>query len=132
MITRITYALDRCLLDRRKRNMDTIPKSHPKLTPQRISALSKLAKKLDHEEGESIKAKGRAAFARHEMIQTVIAALKAARQAQGLSLSEIGERSGIGKANLSRLENDAAPNPTWDTIARYAESVGRKLQLKIR
>jgi DNA-binding XRE family transcriptional regulator len=112
--------------------MDAIRKSHPKITPARIAALSKLAKKIDREEADSIKAKGAAVFARHEIIQTVIAALKAARQEQGLSLSEIGERSGIGKANLSRLENDAAPNPTWDTIARYADSVGRKLQVKIR
>ncbi len=112
--------------------MDTIRKTHPKMMPQRIAALSKLAKKIDREESDSIKKRGRAVFARHEMIQTVIAALKAARQAQGLSLAQIGELSGIGKANLSRLENDAAPNPTWDTIARYAESVGRKLQVKVR
>jgi transcriptional regulator with XRE-family HTH domain len=58
--------------------------------------------------------------------------LKAARLQQGLSLTEVGERSGIGKANLSRLENDASPNPTWDTIIRYAESVGRKLEVNLR
>ena len=62
----------------------------------------------------------------------MIAALKAARQSQGLSLAEVGEKSGIGKANLSRLENDAAPNPTWDTITRYADSVGRKLQVSVQ
>jgi hypothetical protein len=112
--------------------MNKSPKSHPKLTPERIAELSELARKIDREEGDSIKAKGRAVFARHEMIQQVIAALKAARQAQGLSLAEVGERSGIGKANLSRLENDVSPNPTWDTIARYAVSVGRKLEVTVR
>jgi transcriptional regulator with XRE-family HTH domain len=65
-------------------------------------------------------------------MQGVIAALKAARQAQGLSLAEVGEKSGIGKANLSRLENDSSPNPTWDTITRYADSVGRRLQMKVQ
>ena len=112
--------------------MNTTRKSHPKMTPERIAELSKLAKKIDREERDSIKAKGRAIFARHEMMQKVIGALKAARQAQGLSLAEVGERSGIGKANLSRLENDASPNPTWDTIARYAESVGRKLEVTVQ
>jgi DNA-binding XRE family transcriptional regulator len=112
--------------------MDTIRKSRPKMTPQRVAALSKLAKKIDREEGDLIKAKGRAVFARHAAMQQVIALLKAARLEQGLSLAEVGESSGIGKANLSRLENDASPNPTWDTIARYAESVGRRLQVSVR
>jgi DNA-binding XRE family transcriptional regulator len=107
-------------------------KTHPKLTPERIVQLSKLARKIDAEEGESIKAKGRKAFARHEIMRKIIASLRHARQAQGLSLAEVGEKSGIGKANLSRLENDAAPNPTWDTIARYADSVGRKLDVSVR
>jgi DNA-binding phage protein len=111
--------------------MKSSQKSHPKMTPQRIAVLSKLAVQIDRKEMESIKGKGRAAFARHEAMQQVIAALKAARQARGLSLAEVGEKSGIGKANLSRLENDASPNPTWDTIARYAESVGRKLQMSV-
>ena len=112
--------------------MDTTRKTHPKMTPERVAELAKLAKRIDREEAEQIKSKGRAVFARHEAIQKVIAALKAARQAQGLSLAEVGERSGIGKANLSRLENDALPNPTWDTIMRYAESVKRKLRVSVR
>jgi len=112
--------------------MHTRRKSHPKLTTARIAHLSKLAKKIDRDEGEAIKAKGRAVFARYEAMQRLIAALKAARQAQGLSLAQVGERSGIGKENVSRLENLALPNPTWDTIWRYAESVGRKLKVRVQ
>ena len=112
--------------------MDTVRKTHPKITPERIAELAKRARNIDRDEGDQIKARGRAIFAHHESLQEVIAALKAARQAQGLSLAEVGERSGIGKANLSRLENDTSPNPTWDTIARYAESVGRKLRVNVQ
>jgi len=112
--------------------MPSTRKTHPKITPARISELSRLARKIDREEADLIKAKGRASFARHEAMQSVIAQLKAARQGQGLSLAEVGEKSGIGKANLSRLENDATPNPTWDTIARYAESVGRRLRVRVQ
>jgi DNA-binding phage protein len=112
--------------------MNTTRKTHPKLTPQRIAELSRLAKRIDREEAHAIKAKGRSAFARHQAMQKLIAALKAARQAQGLSLAEVGEKSGIGKANLSRLENDTSPNPTWDTIVRYAEAVGRQLDVTVR
>ena len=112
--------------------MDTTRKAHPKITPRRIAELSKLAKTIDREEGQAIRSKGRATFARHEAMVQVIAALKAARESQHLSLSDVGDRSGIGKANLSRLENDASPNPTWDTLARYAESVGRKLRVSVQ
>jgi DNA-binding XRE family transcriptional regulator len=111
--------------------MKTIRRTHPKMTPRRIGQLSKLATKIDRDEGEQIKAKGRAFFAHYEVMQRVIATLRAARQEQGLSLAEVGEKSGIGKANLSRLENDVSPNPTWDTIMRYAASVGRKLQVRV-
>jgi hypothetical protein len=65
--------------------MNTARKTHPKLTPERIAELSRLAKKIDREERDSIKAKGHAVFSRHEMMQQVIAALKTAGQAQGLS-----------------------------------------------
>jgi transcriptional regulator with XRE-family HTH domain len=50
---------------------------------------------------------------------------------RGLSLADVGKKSGIGNANLSGLENDASPNPTWDTIVRHAESVGRKVQMRV-
>lgn len=112
--------------------MPTTRKTPPKITPQRIAELSRLAKKIDREEAEQIKAKGRVIFTDYEALQNLIGQLKAARQAQGLSLAQVGEKSGIGKANLSRLENDAAPNPTWDTIARYAASVGRKLRVSVQ
>jgi hypothetical protein len=32
-----------------------------------------------------------------------------------------GDRTGIEKGNLSRLENVANPNPTFDTLTRYAD-----------
>lgn len=105
----------------------TIRKTHPLLTPQRLAELAELAKKIDREEGEEIKAKGRAIFDRHEAIVNLISGLKAARIEKGLTLETVGEKSGIGKANVSRLENDRRPNPTWDTLARYAEAVGKSL-----
>jgi hypothetical protein len=63
--------------------MQTARKTHPKMTRQRIAELAALAKKIDGEERESIKAKARAVFAHHELLQNLIASLKAARQARG-------------------------------------------------
>jgi DNA-binding XRE family transcriptional regulator len=61
-----------------------------------------------------------------ELRQALIA-LKKAREAAGLSLADVAERSGIDKAALSRLENGVHDNPTVETLMRYAAAVGKKL-----
>ncbi|MBX9628286.1 MAG: helix-turn-helix transcriptional regulator [Gemmataceae bacterium] len=53
--------------------------------------------------------------------------LKKAREAAGLSLADVAERSGMDKAALSRLENSVQDNPTVETLSRYAAAVGKKL-----
>lgn len=53
--------------------------------------------------------------------------LKKTREAAGLSLADVAERSGIDKAALSRLENGVHDNPTVDTLMRYAAALGKKL-----
>lgn len=55
--------------------------------------------------------------------------LKDERVRQGLSLSDIQQRTGIDPPNLSRLENDAGANPTMATLTRYAEALGKKLMI---
>lgn len=58
-------------------------------------------------------------------------ALKRERESRGLTLTEVAERSGIDKANLSRLENDPQPNPTLDTLSRIAQAIGVKLTIAV-
>ena len=53
--------------------------------------------------------------------------LKRTREAAGLSLADVAERSGIDKSALSRLENGIHDNPTVETLMRYAAAVGKKL-----
>lgn len=108
--------------------------SHPAITPARLAEFARDAAKIDAEEAESLKARARAHVAAKRAAATlqtgvvsIVAALKTARVEQGLTLEEVGERSGIQKASLSRLENDPEPNPTWDTLARYAAAVGRRI-----
>ena len=57
--------------------------------------------------------------------------LKRARQERGLSLSEIARRSGIDLASLSRLEGGKNPNPTFETLSRYADALGLRLELSL-
>jgi DNA-binding Xre family transcriptional regulator len=55
--------------------------------------------------------------------------LKDERVRQGLSLTDIQQRTGIDPPNLSRLENDVDANPTMTTLTRYAEALGKKLMI---
>jgi len=60
-------------------------------------------------------------------LRQVLAALRAERERQGLSLADINQRTGIDRAALSRLENNEAANPTLNTLERYADAVGKQM-----
>jgi DNA-binding XRE family transcriptional regulator len=60
-------------------------------------------------------------------LRVALAALKKAREAAGLSLADVAERSGIDRAALSRLENGIHENPTIETLLRYASALGKRL-----
>ena len=44
-------------------------------------------------------------------------------------MAEVSARCGIDQPALSRLENGHTPNPTLDTLWRYAAAVGKRLVL---
>ncbi len=58
-----------------------------------------------------------------------IGGLREQREQAGLSLADVAERSGIDKAALSRLETGWQPNPTLNTLVRYARAIGKRLVL---
>ena len=60
-------------------------------------------------------------------LRQILAALRAERERQGLSLADIQDRTGIDRAALSRLENNEEANPTLSTLERYAEAIGRQM-----
>ncbi|HWB53304.1 MAG TPA: helix-turn-helix transcriptional regulator [Tepidisphaeraceae bacterium] len=101
--------------------------SHPKITPARLAQMRTLRAKIDREEKREILAKGRGAFARYEKIRQTISGLNALRERRHLTLEQLAERTGIGKANLSRLFNQKHPNPTIDTLLRISEAVDYEL-----
>jgi ribosome-binding protein aMBF1 (putative translation factor) len=51
--------------------------------------------------------------------------LRRERERLGLSLTDVAERAKIDKAALSRLENGQQLNPTVNTLARYAQALGK-------
>jgi hypothetical protein len=62
---------------------------------------------------------------------SAVAKLKRERQRQGLTLSEVSDRSGLDIGLLSRLENGKIVNPTLATLWRYADALGRTVTLDI-
>lgn len=57
--------------------------------------------------------------------------LKGERHAQGLSLADMQERTGMSRSAISRLENDESANPTIETLTRYAEALGKRISITL-
>ena len=65
-------------------------------------------------------------------LRQCIAELKKAREAGGLTLATVAEKTGLAVETLCRLETGALTNPTWKTLGLYAAAVGKRLELKAR
>lgn len=62
-----------------------------------------------------------------DQMDELLKQLKSAREERGMSLADVTERTGMDRSALSKLENGQRPNPTVDTLVRYAEVVGKRL-----
>jgi ribosome-binding protein aMBF1 (putative translation factor) len=56
-----------------------------------------------------------------------LAALRIERERQGLSLTDMQERTRIDRATISKLERGEIPNPTVGTLRTYAAALGKRL-----
>src|SRR5882762_8902128 len=73
-------------------------------------------------------------IARHherDRLHELLAQLKAAREAKGLSLADMTELTGMDRSALSKLETGQRANPTVETLVRYAEAVGKRLVVSL-
>ena len=94
-----------------------------------------MREKLDAERDEII-----AEARRHKRVHETVTAelreafriLKKERQAQGLSLADMQDRTGMSRSAISRLENDDSANPTIETLTRYAEALDKKLAITLK
>jgi DNA-binding Xre family transcriptional regulator len=60
-------------------------------------------------------------------LASTLTALRAERERQGLSLSDVSERSGIDRATISKLETGEVPNPTVSTLRALARALNKRL-----
>ena len=61
-----------------------------------------------------------------ELIEA-LAGLRRERERQGLSLTDMAERTGIDRATISKLETGKIGNPTIGTLRTYAKALGHRL-----
>jgi len=72
----------------------------------------------------------RAEYDRLGPIFAVVGEMIEARQAAGLTQTEIATRMGTSQSVVARLEN-ARHMPTFEMIARYAAAIGRRLDIHL-
>src|SRR5215207_10184779 len=104
------------------------------LTPEQLAEIQAAREKFQRERPtmEQLVASGDAA---HEPIpqgvylelRALLTALRKEREKAGLSLADLSERTGMDRAALSRLETGQVPNPTVDTVLRYATGLGKRV-----
>ena len=66
-----------------------------------------------------------------DQVDELLKQLKAAREEKGLSLADLTEATGMDRSALSKLETGRRPNPTVETLVRYAEAVGKRLVVSL-
>ena len=108
---------------------------HRELTPEERQRWNRAVKETESEKEELLAEGRRLKAARAKVnvaVREAMKALKRERQAQGLSLSDVERRTGIGRAALSRLENQTELNPTFVTLTRYAEALGKEVVVNFK
>jgi predicted transcriptional regulator len=108
---------------------------HRELTPEEKRRWNRAVKETEGEKEELLAEGRRLKAARAKVnvaVREAMKALKRERQAQGLSLSDVERRTGIGRAALSRLENQTELNPTVVTLTRYAEALGKEVVVNFK
>lgn len=66
-----------------------------------------------------------------DKLEDVLKQLRAAREQKGMSVVDVSDRTGMDPSVLSKLETDERPNPTLDTLVRYADAVGLRLEMSL-
>ena len=66
-----------------------------------------------------------------DQLGELLTQLKTAREERGLSLSDLTDLTGMDRSAISKLETGQRPNPTVETLVRYAEAVGKHLVVSL-
>jgi DNA-binding XRE family transcriptional regulator len=101
-----------------------------RLTPEEAAKYRNIRKEIAEELPE-LTARHHERLAAFDQLAELLKQLKAAREDRGLSLSDLTELTGMDRSALSKLETGQRPNPTLETLVRYAEAVGKHLVVSL-
>lgn len=101
-----------------------------RLTPEEAAKYKAVRERASNELPELI-ARHHERMASLDQLDELLRELKAAREAKGLSLADLTERTGMDRSALSKLETGQRANPTVETLVRYAEAVGKRLVVSL-
>ncbi len=101
-----------------------------RLTPEEATKYKTIREQVAAEMPDLI-ARHHDRMATHDQLHRLLAQLKAAREAKGLSLADLTELTGMDRSALSKLETGQRANPTVETLVRYAEAVDKRLKLSL-
>ena len=114
--------------------MATEPRTNPDLTPEQQARLDSVRRKATKDrklgvDGPPPDVDWSDGTPYYFALRTFVGQLRKAREEAGLTLTAVAEKSGLAPETLSRLETGALTNPTFQTLAKYAVAVGRKVVL---
>ena len=73
----------------------------------------------------------RAAYTQRRYVHEIGRAIRAMREAAGLSQSELATMVGMKQPAIARLETSQGSAPQWRTLDRIAFALGRQLKLNL-
>jgi len=101
-----------------------------RLTPEEAAKYREIRERVAEEVPDLIQRhRGRMAVL-DELAETLMQ-LKAAREERGLSLADLTRLTGMDRSALSKLETGQRPNPTIETLVRYAEALGKRVVISL-
>ena len=101
-----------------------------RLTPEEAAKYKAVQEQVAQDLPELI-ARHHVRMAALDQLDELFRQLKAAREAKGLSLADLTELTGMDRSALSKLESGQRPNPTIETLVRYADAVGKRLVVSL-
>jgi DNA-binding XRE family transcriptional regulator len=101
-----------------------------RLTAEEAAKSRKVREEVAEELPELI-ARHQERMSAYDTLESLFHELKSAREERGLSLSELTQLTGMDRSALSKLETGQRPNPTIETLIRYAEAVGKRLVVSL-
>jgi ribosome-binding protein aMBF1 (putative translation factor) len=101
-----------------------------RLSPEEAAKYNRIREQVEKELPELVE-RHHERMAALDQLQDLLKQLRAAREQKGLSLAELTEITGMDRSALSKLETGQRPNPTVDTLVRYADAVGKRLVVSL-